>query len=161
MTSAPEHEVSNGEPITVINIFEVPAELVGQFITRWRVRAEIMAAAPGFRDSRMHRAASSQTRFQLVNLAHWDSQADLEAAQSGAAFQDSIRALREDPRMRFMVHPGLYEVAADRPGRSLRHLNRPGWVICHEEPATRGQNRWTTTSGWPVASRNIGHACGR
>jgi heme-degrading monooxygenase HmoA len=112
MTSAPDQKTSGDGPITVINIFEVPAEQVGEFIAQWRVRAEIMAAAPGFRDTRLHRAVSSQARFQLVNVAHWDSQVDLEAAQGGGAFQERIRALREDPRMRFSAYPALYEVAA-------------------------------------------------
>jgi heme-degrading monooxygenase HmoA len=71
-----------------------------------------MAAAPGFRDAKLHRAVSSQARFQLVNVAHWDSQADLEAALGSDAFQNGIRALREDPRMRFSAYPASYEVAA-------------------------------------------------
>jgi heme-degrading monooxygenase HmoA len=112
MTSAPGHETPAAGPITVINVFEVPAEHVGEFIAQWRARAEIMAAAPGFRDTRLHRAASPQARFQLVNVAHWDSQADLEAAQGSGAFQDRIRALREDPQPRFPAYPAVYEIAA-------------------------------------------------
>ena len=53
-----------------------------------------------------------QARFQLVNVAHWDSQADLEAAQGSGAFQDRIRALREDPQLRFSAYPAVYEIAA-------------------------------------------------
>jgi heme oxygenase (mycobilin-producing) len=113
MTSAPDHETSGDGPITVINVFEVPAEQVEEFIAGWRARAEIMAAAPGFRDTRLHRAVSSQERFQLVNVAHWDSQADLEAAQRNGAFQKHIRALYEEPRMRFSAYPGFYEVAVE------------------------------------------------
>lgn len=110
MTSAPR-QGSNDDPITVINIFELPPEQVGQFMTGWRVRADIMAAAPGFRDARLHRAVSPQTRFQLVNVAHWDSQEDLEATQDSDAFQDAIRVLREDPQMGFSAYPALYDVA--------------------------------------------------
>jgi heme-degrading monooxygenase HmoA len=112
MASASDHETSEDGPITLINIFEVPAEQVEEFIVQWRIRAEIMAAAPGFRNTRLHRAVSSRTRFQLVNIAHWDSQADLEAAQGSGAFQDRIRALREDARMQFSAFPARYEVAA-------------------------------------------------
>jgi heme-degrading monooxygenase HmoA len=112
MTSAPGHETPAAGPITVINVFEVPAEQVGEFIARWRARAEIMAAAAGFRDTTLHQAVSPQARFQLVNIAHWDSQADLEAAQGSGAFQDRIRALREDPQLRFSAYPARYEIAA-------------------------------------------------
>jgi heme oxygenase (mycobilin-producing) len=80
MTSAHDHEPPADGPITLINIFEVRAGQVEEFIAQWRGRAESMAAAPGFRDAKLHRAVSSQARFQLVNVAHWDSQADLEAA---------------------------------------------------------------------------------
>lgn len=37
---------------------------------------------------------------------------DLEAAQDTGAFQDRIRALSEDPQMRFSAYPALYEVVA-------------------------------------------------
>lgn len=117
MTSAPEHGASEDGPITVINIFEVPAEQVEEFMSGWRARAEIMATAPGFRDTKLHRAVSSQERFQLVNVAHWDSRAALETAQSSEAFQGHIRALYEEPRMQFTAYPGFYEVAVELGGR--------------------------------------------
>lgn len=113
MTSASERDMAGDGPVTLINVFEVPADQVGAFIAQWRVRAEIMAAAPGFRDARLHRAASSQARFQLVNVAHWDSRADLDAALGGRAFQDRLRALREDPEFRFSANPAVYEVVAE------------------------------------------------
>jgi hypothetical protein len=42
-------------------------------------------------------ATSPQARFQLVNVAHWDSKADLEAAQGSSTFQDRLRVARENP----------------------------------------------------------------
>jgi heme oxygenase (mycobilin-producing) len=112
MTSAPGRKTPPDGPVTVINVFEVPAGQVGEFIAQWRARAEIMAAARGFRDTRLHRAVSPQARFQLVNVAHWDSQADLDAALGSGAFQDRIRALREDSQPRFSAYPAVYEIAA-------------------------------------------------
>jgi hypothetical protein len=41
MTSAPGHETPAAGPITVINVFEVPAGQVGEFIARWRVRPRL------------------------------------------------------------------------------------------------------------------------
>jgi heme oxygenase (mycobilin-producing) len=116
MESASEREAPHDGPITIINVFEVPAEQLDRFIAWWRVRAEIMAAAPGFRDSRLHRAVSSQARFQVVNFAHWDSQAAHDAA-SGAT-QDHVRALREDPEMRVSANPATYEVVVELSGPS-------------------------------------------
>jgi heme-degrading monooxygenase HmoA len=113
MTSPSTRESPHDRPITLINIFEVPAEQVEDFIAQWRSRAQVMAAAPGFRDARLHRAASPQARFQLVNVAHWDSRADLDAAWGSGAFQDRLRALREDPQSRFSASPAVYEVVAE------------------------------------------------
>ena len=103
-------------PITLINVFEVPAEEVEEFIARWRTRAKVMAAAPGFRDARLHRAASSQARFRLVNVAHWDSTADLEAAFGRGPFQDNLTALREDSKFQFSANPAVYHVVAELGG---------------------------------------------
>ncbi len=100
-------------PVTLINVFEVPAEDVDAFIERWQVRANIMSAQPGFRDSRLHRALSSESRFQIVNIAHWDSRADLVAAQSAPAFVASLKELSADPTARFTANPAAYEVVLD------------------------------------------------
>jgi heme oxygenase (mycobilin-producing) len=116
MTSEGERKTRENGPVTLINVFEVPAGQVEEFITQWRVRAKVMAAAPGFRDARLHRAVSSQARFQLVNVAHWDSRADPDAAFGSAAFQDRIQALRQDPEMRFSGNPAVYEVVAELGG---------------------------------------------
>jgi heme oxygenase (mycobilin-producing) len=69
MTSVSERHAPRDGPVTLINVFEVPAEEVD-----------------AFRDTRLHRAVSPQARFQLVNVAHWDSQAQLDAAQKVAEF---------------------------------------------------------------------------
>lgn len=113
MASASERTAPHNGPVTIVNVFEVPAEQVEKFIAWWRTRAEIMAAAPGFRDARLHRAVSPQARFQVVNVAHWDSKAAHDEASGSAAAQDSLRALREDPHMRVSANPAMYEVAAE------------------------------------------------
>ncbi|MGF6885378.1 heme-degrading monooxygenase HmoA [Nocardia sp. GAS34] len=96
-------------PVTLINVFEVPADQVDEAITQWRIRAQLMASAPGFRDSRLHRAISSTAQFQLVNVAHWDSRADLEAAQADPAF----RAMAENAQLSVSANPAAYEVVVE------------------------------------------------
>jgi heme oxygenase (mycobilin-producing) len=107
MVEMSEHSMST-EPVTLINVFEVPAEQVDAFIALWRDRAAIMSRQPGFRDSRLHRAISSDTRFPLVNVAHWDSQEAWQAAAANPEFQAALRELAEQPGVRFTAHPGLY-----------------------------------------------------
>ncbi|GAA2722380.1 MULTISPECIES: antibiotic biosynthesis monooxygenase family protein [Streptomyces] len=101
--------------VTFINVIEVPAEQVDTFIAQWRERARIMSTAPGFRDSRLHRAVSSQARFQLVNVAHWDSREAWEAAMSHPEFQARMRALEDDPNVKVSASPALYQVVEELP----------------------------------------------
>jgi heme-degrading monooxygenase HmoA len=113
MASASEPAAPHHGPVTVINVFEIPAGQVDKFIAWWHTRAQIMAAAPGFRDARLHRAVSSRARFQLVNVAHWDSKAAHDKASASGPAQDKLRALREDPQMRAFANPAIYEVVAE------------------------------------------------
>ena len=96
--------------MTFINIFEVPGEQIDMLIAHWRDLAKIMSTAPGFRDARLHRALSSQTRFQIVNVANWESSQAWEAAAANPDFQERLRALAEDTEVQLCANPALYEV---------------------------------------------------
>jgi heme-degrading monooxygenase HmoA len=96
--------------VTFINVFEVPVEQIDTFIAHWRELAKIMSTAPGFNDTRLHRANSSQTRFQIVNVAHWDSRQAREAATANPVFQEGLGALADDAEVQFSANPALYEV---------------------------------------------------
>ena len=99
-----------GGAVTFINVFEVSVEQIDTFIAHWRGLAKIMSTAPGFRNARLHRALSSQTRFQIVNVANWESPQAWEAATANPEFQDGLRALAEDTEVQFSANPALYEV---------------------------------------------------
>jgi len=102
-----------GRPVTLINVFEVAAADVAEFIEKWQVRAAIMASAPGFRDARLHRAMTADARFQLVNVAHWDSAEHWMAAQSSPAFVASLKELRAEVAFTFTANPAIYETVTD------------------------------------------------
>jgi len=107
---------ANNSPVTLINVFEVPTEHVEVFIAGWRQRAALMSTKPGFVDTRLHRALSPQTRFQLVNVAHWESREAMEAATADPEFQQRISAAIADPRVPIASNPALYQVAVEFPG---------------------------------------------
>jgi len=107
---------ANNSPVTLINVFEVPTEHVEVFIAGWRQRAALMSTKPGFVDTRLHRALSPQTRFQLVNVAHWESREAVEAATADPEFQQRISAAIADPRVPIAANPALYQVAVEFPG---------------------------------------------
>ncbi|MGI8329960.1 antibiotic biosynthesis monooxygenase family protein [Actinomadura scrupuli] len=99
-----------GEPITMINVFEVPVDLLDDFVSDWRERALIMSSLPGFRDFRMHRAISADFRFQLVNVAHWDSLESYRAAMANPEFMTRLDAAYRNPELNFTANPGVYQV---------------------------------------------------
>lgn len=59
------------------------------------------------------RAVSPRARFQLVNVAHWDSKAAHDEASRSGASQDRVRALRENPELRVSANPATYEVVVE------------------------------------------------
>ncbi|MBO0850109.1 MAG: antibiotic biosynthesis monooxygenase [Pseudonocardia sp.] len=99
--------VENG--VTFINVIELPADEVDAFVEQWRERAKLMRDAPGFRDSRLHRAKLSSSRFQLVNVAHWDSAEAWEAATASPAFRAAVRGVPGD----VTPNPALYDVVVE------------------------------------------------
>jgi len=97
------------ESVTFINVFEVEREDLEAFKAGWRGLAEIMASAPGFRDARLHEAISVDTRFQLVNVAHWDSERAWHEAAANPEMRAAAQRVGGDPAASRAVHnTGLY-----------------------------------------------------
>ncbi|OEJ43455.1 monooxygenase [Streptomyces agglomeratus] len=99
--------------VTFINIFEVAAGQLDAFVAQWRQRAAIMSTKPGFLDSRLHRAQASESRFQLVNVAHWASREAWEAATADTEFRARTQAARDSSQVPITSNPGLYDVAVE------------------------------------------------
>jgi heme oxygenase (mycobilin-producing) len=106
--------MTDTEPVTFINVFEVPADELDAFLANWVERAEIMSTQPGLRSFRLHRALSPDSRFQMINVAEWDSAEALQAATANPAFQASIRAAAET--FDVTASPGLFCVAYEFTG---------------------------------------------
>jgi heme-degrading monooxygenase HmoA len=106
-------EPATSGPVTFINVFEVPVEQIETLIAHWRELAKVMSAARGFREARLHRALSSETRFQIINVANWESPKAWEAAVANPEFQEGLRALAEDTDVQITANPALYEVVVD------------------------------------------------
>jgi heme-degrading monooxygenase HmoA len=101
-------------PVTLINIFEIDVSEVEAFMEGWRERAEFMSTQPGFRSFRLHRALSHDSRFQLVNVAEWDSPEALRAATADERFQKSVR--EQMGKFDMTAHPAVYRVAVEKLG---------------------------------------------
>lgn len=97
------------EGVTFVNAIELPTERIDEFVQQWRDRAALMRTAPGFRDVRLHRAILPDARFQLVNIAHWDS---VEACEA-AGLNPTVVASVDEARTIATAHPALYRVTAE------------------------------------------------
>ncbi|MFE6777451.1 antibiotic biosynthesis monooxygenase family protein [Streptomyces sp. NPDC057702] len=119
MTTDSQPTTANGASdasVTFINVFEIDAEHLDGFLEHWRERAALMSTKPGFLDSRLHRARSSTSRFQLVNVAHWASQEEYEAAGADPEFQRRTQDARESTRVPVVPNAALYDVAVEFSG---------------------------------------------
>ncbi|MFD3645004.1 antibiotic biosynthesis monooxygenase family protein [Streptomyces cyaneofuscatus] len=100
-------------PVTFINVFEIAADELDACVGKWEERARLMRDKPGFIDSRMHRARSTDSRFQLVNVSHWESQEAWEAATADPEFSSRTRAAREETRQPITPNPAVYDVVVE------------------------------------------------
>lgn len=80
--------------VTLINVVEIPADQIDRFMVGWKQRADTMSTLPGFRDYALHQALLPESRFQLVNVAHWDSREAFEAAMANPEFHSLRTAVQ-------------------------------------------------------------------
>jgi heme-degrading monooxygenase HmoA len=98
-------------PITLINVFEIDSRDVELFLREWQERAQFMGRQPGFRSLRLHRALNPDSRFQVINVAEWDSPETLQAATAQGFFQQSAR--RSVQGFAVAAHPAVYRVVIE------------------------------------------------
>ena len=99
----------DSEPITLINVFEIRRDDVEAFLGGWQDRADFLSRQPGFRSLRLHSALSPQARFQLSNVAEWDSVEALQAATAQDFFQQSAQQSMQN--FAVAAHPAIYRIA--------------------------------------------------
>ncbi|KUJ65780.1 monooxygenase [Streptomyces albus subsp. albus] len=95
--------------ITLIDTWELPEDRIDESIARWRERVQLIHAAPGFRDARLHRRLDPESRLGLVNVAHWDSIEARDEALANPGFTASAATAAGYAT----VHGGWYQVAAE------------------------------------------------
>ena len=96
---------AQAEPVTLINVFEVPASELEASIRYWEAARDFMQRQPGYLSTRLHQSLAPDARFQLVNVAQWESpQAFLAATRR---MQQEL-AVQPPAGLRFT--PGLYRL---------------------------------------------------
>ncbi|MFD2420469.1 antibiotic biosynthesis monooxygenase family protein [Amycolatopsis pigmentata] len=97
------------EPLVLINLFSMPAEMVDKFVADWERSTMASRDAKGFRGTRLHRSLDPDAEYPVVNIARWDSVEDWQAA---------IEKFFSEPRedhvgggwSSLTPHPNLYTV---------------------------------------------------
>ena len=105
------NQIHDTGPITLINVFEIRHDDVEPFLREWQARAQFLGRQPGFRSLRLHRALNPHSRFQLVNVAEWDSAEALQVAISQDFFQQSTQ--RSILAFAVAAHPAVYRVVIE------------------------------------------------
>jgi len=93
------------EPVILINAFEVPGDQAGQFIAAWEKTRDYLRSQPGYIDTRLHQALTSEADFQFVNVARWETAEAFLAATQSQGFRESAIGL-----VGYRPHPSLYRV---------------------------------------------------
>jgi heme oxygenase (mycobilin-producing) len=93
------------EPLVLINAFEVPGEEAEQFIAAWEKTRDYLATQPGYADTALHQAVTPGAEFLFVNVAHWQTAQDFQAAIQSPGFLETAAGLAG-----WRPHPALYQV---------------------------------------------------
>jgi len=99
-------------PFTFINVFEIPEEEIENFIEQWNERSKFMAEAPGFLGAELNRAITPETRFQLINIAKFESYLAFEKAISNPEYRAELGRLQNNPVGQMVANRGFYRTAA-------------------------------------------------
>ena len=91
--------------VTLINVFEVPESQIETVISAWEDARDFLSDEPGYIETSLHQSLQPNARFQLINVARWESQSAFLAATA------NMRAAGVFPRIEGLgVNPALYSV---------------------------------------------------
>jgi heme-degrading monooxygenase HmoA len=96
------------EPLTFINVFEIPEDEIDTFVERWRERARFTTTADGFVSAELFRASDADTEFRVVNVTKWKSRAHFEAATHQPQFRAELDAYESADTTTWTPHRGFY-----------------------------------------------------
>ena len=91
--------------VTLINIFEVLAGDEGEFIAAWEKTRDYLQTFPAHIETALHQSLHD-AQFRFVNIAHWTSEAEFNAAVGSQGFRAAASGLR------WPFHPALYQVVS-------------------------------------------------
>jgi heme-degrading monooxygenase HmoA len=91
-------------PVVLINVFEVSGGMENEFVEWWKNCSEALKKEPGFIDAQLHRNLKSASRFQFINVAHWETEETF--VQARTKNKEVLRA-----NAAWKGNPAIYEVS--------------------------------------------------
>ncbi len=101
-------ETSNSEHIILINPFEVPEGKLEESVAYWEACRDFLKKQPGYISTKLHKSINGGAKFELINVAVWESpKAFTEASQKMA------NELGVPPTEGLKANPSLYTVISE------------------------------------------------
>jgi heme-degrading monooxygenase HmoA len=95
----------NGEPVVLINAFEVPEGEDEAFLEGWERAREFLSTQEGYLSTKLHRSLLPTADFRFVNVALWESAQAFQAATSQPEFRNAA--------VPYPFHAALYDVVRE------------------------------------------------
>lgn len=89
--------------VTLINIFEVPADDADEFISAWEKTRDYLMQRDAHMDTALHQSLHDG-EFRFVNIAHWESEEEFNEAIGSEGFREAAADFR------WPMHPALYRI---------------------------------------------------
>ena len=94
-------------PVTLINVFSVPAAKEAEFVQWWEDVKEHITKQEGFISGKFHKSLKPDSRFNYINVAIWENE-DLY----WKAYEKSVTPMKAKPaQLGVDMTPALYQVA--------------------------------------------------
>ena len=94
-------------PVTLINVFSVPAAKEAEFVQWWRDVKEQITKQEGFISGHFHNSLKPDSRFNYINVAMWENE-----TLYWKAYERSVTPMKEKLReLGVEMTPALYRVA--------------------------------------------------
>ena len=85
---------SAGEPVTLINVFQVPAGKGAEALAFWDAAAQFLRTQPGYISTALHKAILPNEKFSLINVAKWKSVEAYKKAATAMRTKSGIKPLK-------------------------------------------------------------------
>ena len=83
--------LSTDEPVTLINVFQIPAGKEAQALAMWDAAAAFLRTQPGYVSTALHKSILLNAKYGLINVAKWESIASFKQATAAMRAQAGIK----------------------------------------------------------------------